>query len=405
MTTASLMTLAQARRIAIGAQGLAKGKPGKPVSSRALAKSFEQMQLVQIDSVNVLSRSHYLPFFARLGDYDRDLLNKLSDKHPRKMVEYWAHEASFIQPKHFADIRLWQRRNWFGGETLPDEEEAALAQRILATLEAGRAMTARQVSSRIGQQFEIDRKNWGWNWNPVKQILEKLFIAGEVGVAGRNEQFERRYTPTGRILGPVERSAAPEDREASIHRLIEASARAHGIGSARCFADYFRLPVKPAVAAVRRLVDEGVLEPVAVRGWESELFVHREAARPRTSRARALLSPFDPLVFERSRLLDLFGMHYRIGIYTPAHKRTHGYYVLPFLLRDRIVARTDLKADRSAGRLLVRTAFAEPEAPAGTAVELAAELSLLAQWLGLADVVVEPVGDLAVPLTAALARR
>lgn len=402
---AAPMSLAQARRIAIAAQGLSRGKTGGPVSSRALTKAFEQMQLVQIDSVNVLSRSHYLPFFARLGDYDRELLNRLGNKHPRKMVEYWAHEASFVQPKHFADIRLWQRRSWFGNISLPAEAEAALVRRVLDTLEAGRAMTARQVSSRIGYQSEIERKDWGWNWNPVKQILEKLFVSGEVGVAGRNEQFERRYTPAGRILEPAQRAVEPADREASIYRLIEASARAHGIGTVRCFADYFRLPAKPAAAAVRSLVEAGVLEPVAVLGWDAPLFVHQEAARPRFSRARALLSPFDPLVFERRRLSDLFGMHYRIGIYTPAHKRTHGYYVLPFLLRDRIVARTDLKADRASGRLVVRTAFAEADAPADTAVELAAELRLMTQWLGLETVLVEPVGDLAAPLAEALAAR
>lgn len=401
--TASPMTLAQARRIAIGAQGLAKGKPDKAAGSRSLAKTFEQLQLVQIDSVNVLSRSHYLPFFARLGNYDRELLNKLSSKHPRKMVEYWAHEASFIQPQHFSDIKIWQRRKWFGENLLAADEEVALAQQVMSALAAGRAMTARQVSSRIGHENETDRVNWGWNWNPVKQVLERLFIAGEVGVAGRNEQFERRYMPTGRILPTGQHDAA--DREESLYRLIEASAKAHGIGTVRCFADYFRLPAKAAATAVQRLVDEGVLEPVAVRGWDAQLFVHREAARPRVSRARALLSPFDSLVFERRRLLELFGMHYRIGIYTPSHKRTHGYYVLPFLLRDRIVARTDLKADRAAGRLLVRTAFAEPEAPEDTAVELAAELRALADWLGLGEIDVEQVGDLAPKLTQAVARQ
>ena len=189
-----------------------------------------------------------------------------------------------------------------------------------------------------------------------------------------------------------------------MYRLIEASARAHGIGTVGCFADYFRLPVKAASRAVQRLVDDGVLEPVTVRGWPAKLFVHQEAARPRKSRAQALLSPFDSLVFERRRLLELFDMHYRIGIYTPAEKRTHGYYVLPFLLGEQIVARTDLKADRAAGQLRVRTAFAEPGAPLDSAQELAAELLLMAQWLGLDDVVVEPVGDLAVELRQAIAR-
>lgn len=397
MKTAAPMTLAQARRVAIAAQGLAKGKSATPIGSRGLAKIFEQMQLVQIDSVNVLSRSHYLPFFARLGGYDRGLLDKLSSKHPRKMVEYWAHEASFIQPKHFADVRPWQRRNWFGNNSLAEAEEAVLLRQVMAVLESGRAMTARQVTQRIGHDVKADRDQWGWNWNPVKQVLEKLFIAGEVSVAGRNEQFERRYTPTGRILGAWQ--DIPADREVSMDRLIDASARAHGLGTVRCFADYFRLPLKPAAEAVQRLAEAGVLEPVTVDGWQAPLFLHQEASRPRLSRARALLSPFDPLVFERRRLLELFGMHYRIGIYTPAHKRTHGYYVLPFLLRDRIVARVDLKADRAGSRLLVQAAFTEPEAPADSAAELAQELGQMAQWLGLGSVQVVPVGDLAAKLS------
>lgn len=399
-TASAPMTLAQARRIAIAAQGLIKGKPEVAAGARGIAKVFDQLQLVQIDSVNVLSRSHYLPFFARLGNYDREILNRFSSTHPRKMVEYWAHEASFIKPEHFADMRSWQRRSWFGNNPQQPEQTRELSLKILRVLEAGRAMTARQVSERVGYEKTTDRSNWGWNWNPVKECLERLFIAGDVSVAARNEQFERRYTPTGRIFRSVASDAT--ERTEGIVRLTEAAARAHGIGTVRCFADYFRLPVRDSAVAVAELLDTGVLERVSVRGWDADLFLHHEAAKPRVSRARALLSPFDSLVFERRRLLDLFEMHYRIGIYTPAEKRTHGYYVLPFLLREEIVARVDLKADRAASRLLVRTAFAEPNAPADTATELAAELRLMAQWLELADVVVEPVGNLADKLAAAI---
>lgn len=393
--------MAQARRIAIAAQGLARGKPTGPVSSRAISNTFDRLQLVQIDSVNVLSRSHYLPFFARLGNYDREALNRMAQQHPRKMVEYWAHEASFIKPEHFADLLPWQRRSWVGNNPLGSEQEKTLAPRILALLANARPLTARQVTGRLGQQSQVSKDNWGWNWNPVKQVLEKLFIAGQISVAGRNDQFERRYTLAEKVYREV--SQLPTERQQGLKRLIEASARAHGIGTVRCFADYFRLPVKPSAQAVAELQAEGVLESVQVKGWKSELYLHQEAVRPRQSRARALLSPFDSLVFERRRLLDLFDFHYRIGIYTPAEKRLHGYYVLPFLLRDRLVARVDLKVDRQSGRLLVRTAFAEPDAPGDTASELAAELALMARWLGVEQVVVEELGDLAPALKRAVA--
>ena len=398
--TSAPLSLAQARRIAIAAQGLAKGKPAGPVSARAISNTFERLQLVQIDSVNVLSRSHYLPFFARLGNYDREVLNRMAQIHPRKMVEYWAHEASFIKPAHFADLLPWQRRSWVGNNPLGSELEQALAPRILELLASARPITARQMTKRLGHQSQVVKDNWGWNWNPVKQVLEKLFIAGQISVAGRNEQFERRYTLAERVYREV--SQTPAERHEGLKRLIEASARAHGIGTARCFADYFRLPVKSTAQAVAELQAEGVLEPVRVKGWDAELYLHQEAAKPRLARGRALLSPFDSLVFERRRLLDLFNFHYRIGIYTPAEKRLHGYYVLPFLLGDSLVARVDLKVDRAARRLLVRTAFAEPGAPADTAVELAAELELMATWLDVDQVVVEPVGDLAGALKQAV---
>ena len=200
--------------------------------------------------------------------------------------------------------------------------------------------------------------------------------------------------------------AAPEpDAAAAMDRLIDAAAQAHGIGTVRCFADYFRTPQKDAAVAVRNLVDSGRLQPVTVSGWDRPLYRHVEAKLPRSATGRALLSPFDSLVFERRRLEELFGFHYRIEIYTPEPKRKYGYYVLPFLLRDAIVARVDLKADRAGGRLLARAAHAEPGAPEDTAVELAAELQLMAEWLGLDDVVVSPMGNLAPALAEAVAAR
>jgi uncharacterized protein YcaQ len=396
------LSLEQARRIALAAQGLHKGRPAGPVTSRTVGRTFAQIQLVQIDSVNVLSRSHFLPFFSRLGNYDRTILQRMSGVHPRRMVEYWAHEASYIRPEHYHDLLLWQRRAWVGAGRMDPGQRAAIAARILDTLAKSRPLTASELTARIGHIEERQELNWGWNWNAVKRVLEHLFEEGLVSAAARTEQFERKYTLTPRVLPHLDRNGDP-DPAGALHRLTEAAAQAHGIGSIRCFADYFRTPVKATAQSVEHLVRTGRLEPVKVAGWNRDVYRHVEAVLPRRAVGRALLSPFDSLVFERRRLEELFGFHYRIEIYTPEHKRRFGYYVLPFLLRDRIVARVDLKADRAGGKLLARSAFAEPEAPADTAVELAAELALMAQWLGLGEVEVQPTGDLALDLAKAVA--
>ena len=400
--TASL-SLSEARRIALAAQGLAKIRPAGPVTARAVGRTFAQLQLVQIDSVNVVARSHYLPFFSRLGDYDPGILHTMAGRKPRRMMEYWAHEASFIRPEHFQDLLVWQKRSWVGAHHLEPHVRQDMEDRVLAALSAGRPMTASELTAELGHEEAADRGNWGWNWNIVKRVLEHLFEQGRISAASRTPQFERKYTLTSRVVPDI---AAPSGTaEDSLDRLMDAAAQAHGIGTVRCFSDYFRTPVKAGAESVRRLVQAGRLLPVSVRGWDRETYKHITAKVPRRAEGRALLSPFDSLVFERRRLEELHGFHYRIEIYTPAAKRQFGYYVLPFLLRDGIVARVDLKADRATGRLLVRSAFAELGAPADTAVELAAELELMAGWLRLQDVVVWPVGDLAGDLAQAVADR
>ncbi|UTT68328.1 winged helix DNA-binding domain-containing protein [Arthrobacter sp. DNA4] len=398
------LSLDQARRIALAAQGLHKGRPTGPVTARAVGRTFARLQLVQIDSVNVLVRSHFLPFYSRLGNYDRDILQRMSASHPRRMFEYWAHEASYIRPEHYQDLLLWQKRAWVGASRMDPVLRDEVAARILAVLARSRPMTASELTSRIGHVEEKQADNWGWNWNAVKRVLEHLFEAGLVSAASRTGQFERRYTLTSKVLPDAAAAAGEKDPEAALRRLTDAAAQAHGIGSIRCFADYFRTPVKATALAVEHLVEQGRLEPVTVAGWNRKIFRHVDSLLPRRATGRALLSPFDSLVFERRRLSELFGFHYRIEIYTPEPNRRFGYYVLPFLLRDRIVARVDLKADRAGGRLLARAAFAEPDAPADTAVELAAELKLMGQWLGLPDVEVGPAGDLAARLAQELAR-
>jgi len=398
------LSLDQARRIALAAQGLHKGRPTGPVTARTVGRTFARLQLVQIDSVNVLVRSHFLPFYSRLGNYDRDILQRMSASHPRRMFEYWAHEASYIRPEHYQDLLLWQKRAWVGASRMDPVLRDDVAARILAVLARSRPMTASELTARIGHVEEKQADNWGWNWNAVKRVLEHLFEAGLVSAASRTGQFERRYTLTSKVLPDAAAAAGEKDPEAALRRLTDAAAQAHGIGTIRCFADYFRTPVKATALAVEHLVEQGRLEPVTVAGWNRKIFRHVDSLLPRRATGRALLSPFDSLVFERRRLSELFGFHYRIEIYTPEPNRRFGYYVLPFLLRDRIVARVDLKADRAAGRLLARAAFAEPDAPADTAVELAAELKLMGQWLGLPDVEVGPAGDLAARLAQELAR-
>ncbi|MFJ4207169.1 winged helix-turn-helix domain-containing protein [Paenarthrobacter sp. NPDC089675] len=395
------LSLSQARRIALAAQGLSKARPSGPVTARAVGRTFARLNLVQIDSVNVLARSHYLPFFSRLGNYNPAILQAMAGKSPRKMMEYWAHEASFIRPEHFPDLLLWQKRLWVGAHRMDPTLRLEMEQRIMAALASGPPMTAAELTSKLGHDEVQGRDNWGWNWNVVKRVLEHLFEEGRVSAASRTTQFERKYTLTARVFKGEPLPAT--DADGSMDRLIEAAARAHGVGTIRCFADYFRTPVRAGAASVQRLVHAGRLEPVTVQGWDRETYRHVESKVPRKAEGRALLSPFDSLVFERRRLEELFGFHYRIEIYTPAPKRRFGYYVLPFLLRESIVARVDLKADRANGRLLVRAAHGEPEAPADTAVELAAELQLMAEWLGLVEIVVEPVGDLASPLAEAVA--
>ncbi|SEE98956.1 winged helix-turn-helix domain-containing protein [Ruania alba] len=406
---ARTLTLSQARRIAVAAQLLDRStpRPHRPTMAH-LQRTVDRLGVLQIDSVNVLARAHLLPLQARLGDYDPALLDRATrgtPARPRRLVEYWAHEASYVSPTTYQALR-WRmdspRMRRLDDRLRREHPETMAA--VLEIIAADGPLTAAQVHQRLGHGSG-PKVHWGWNWTVAKEALEAHFARGRVMAAHRTTQFERAYDLPERVLPPAVLTAPVPDRPTAVRTLVETAARAHGVGTARCLADYFRVPVADAQRAIAELVADGVLEEVSVRGWERPVVLHSAARIPRRTRGRALLAPFDPLVFERRRLLELFGMHYRIGIYTPAAQRTHGYYVLPFLLGDRLVARVDLKTDRERGALLVRTVFAEPGALAETADELVAELREMAAWLGVDQVLLDEGirGDLAVPVGRVLA--
>jgi uncharacterized protein YcaQ len=401
MSDPTVLTRAQARRVTLVAQGFRDPRHTVP-TMRTFNRTLARTAVLQIDSVNVVERAHYMPLFSRMGPYDRDLLRRASEGRPRRIVEYWAHVAAFMPVDLWPHMQHRMRRYraeghaWMG---LPERRE--LVTSLLSDIHDRGRSTARDLDDGLPRT----RDSWGWNWSETKKTLEYLFLAGRLAVAGRNSAFERLYDLPERVI-PAEVLDAPEptDREAW-RELVRRAARAHGIATEPCLRDYFRMRPEESRAAVEDLVEAGELLPARIEGWDRPAYLHRDAALPRRVRARALLSPFDPLVWERRRTEQLFGFRYRIEIYTPGPRRVHGYYVLPFLLGERIVARVDLKADRRAATLQVLGAFAEPGAPAETATELAAELLELAGWLGLATVEVAQNGDLAADLAVEVKAR
>jgi uncharacterized protein len=399
------LSLSEARRIALAAQGLADPRPTGRADLRALDRVLRHTGLLQIDSVNVLVRAHYLPVFSRLGPYPMDLVDRAASQPPRRLFEYWGHEASLL-PVEMHPLLRWRmqraKHEAWGGIRRIAEAQPEFVRWVKAEVAALGPVTAGQIEHEAPPR---DREHWGWNWSEVKRALEFLFWSGEVTVAGRRG-FERLYDLPERVLPPKVIGAATPSSADAHRELIRLAARCHGVAIEQDLRDYFRTSAVETRTAIAELVDEGTLVPVRVESWRREAFLYRGARLPRRARGRALLAPFDPVVWERTRTEALFGFRYRIEIYVPPAKRVHGYYVLPFLLGDRLVARVDLKADRKAGVLRVQAAHGEafPEAISASDVpdELADELRLMAKWLSLSDIAVAARGDLAPKLAAIL---
>jgi len=406
------LSAAQARRAALAAQGLTVARPRGRVDVRHVRRALDALGIVQLDSVNVFSRSHYMPLFSRLGPYPRETLDRLSVHQDgidanaradrRELFEYWGHEASLV-PIDMQPLLRWRMARagelaWAGVARV-GREERALVRRVLKLVRERGPIRA----SEVGGPRRVRRPGEMWNWNDGKKALEYLFFAGEVA-AERRVNFERLYDLPERVL-PASILAMPTPGEAEAQReLLLFAARRLGPATEPDLGDYFRLPRADSKARLAELVEAGALVPVAVAGWDVPAYAPPDLYVPRRIRARALLTPFDSLVWARERTERLFGFRYRIEIYVPAAKRVHGYYVLPFLLGDRLVARVDLKSDRQAGVLRVVGAFAEPGIEERVvARELADELGLVSRWLELGGVEVGRKGDLAPALREAVA--
>ncbi|WP_091178704.1 winged helix-turn-helix domain-containing protein [Paramicrobacterium humi] len=399
----STISAAVARRIALAAQGFTRPRPAT-VGTRQFGLVIDRLGVLQIDSVNVFERSHYLPVLARVGPYDKSALDALTHGGKGPFIEWWGHEATFMRRDQLPMWR-WKMKRIRERDLGNPDSWANQNLPLLQWLRDELASTGPIVSSAIEHDANHSRAGW-WEWSAVKRGLETLFRWGDVVSAGRTTSFERRYALPEQVLPTALLDEEPDAADAA-RALVAHAASATGIATASDLADYYRLPADITRAAVRELADEGVLEPVSVAGWGAEgrpapAWLHSGARRPRTVDAAALLSPFDPVVWTRARAERMFGFRYRIEIYTPRHKRVHGYYVLPVLVGDRLVARLDLKNDRQAGVLRVQSAWREPEAPPESVERIASLLEHTADWQGSGTISVGARGDLADELAGVL---
>ncbi|MFM8599838.1 MAG: winged helix-turn-helix domain-containing protein [Mycobacterium sp.] len=402
------LTAVQARRIAVAAQGFAAARPSRPVSRADLRRLIGRIGVLQLDSVSVAVRAHYAPVFSRLGPYDRGILDAAAWAHsaraPRLLIEYWAHEAALMAVADWPLLR-WRMREYVHGRWAVETVRGnpRLVDAVLAAVAELGPSTAGQIEAHLDAGSRRGRGVW-WNRSETKWVAEALFAAGVLATAHR-AGFARHYDLAERVL-PAEVLARRVDEAEAVRELALRAATALGVATEADIRDYYRLRPAQTSAALAALVGAGELNPVQVAGWSAPAYLRAGQPVPRADRGTALLCPFDPLIFCRPRVRRLFGFDYRIEIYTPAAKRRFGYYVWPFLHDGELVARVDLKADRTSGVLRVPGAFAEPGRDrAEVAAALGSELAAMAGWLGLDDVVVEERGDLYRELRASVAAR
>ncbi len=390
------LSSSQARRIALAAQGFGRPAPDA-VGTRQLNLAIDRIGLLQLDSVNVFERSHYLPVFARLGAYDKDLLDRLTFTRRGRYVEYWAHEAALI-PREWWPLFRWRMDGYRAAASGGLLDWATAHRSILDWLRSELAEKGPLAASAVEHDANRRSGPW-WGWSDVKTGLEVLFRWGEVVSAGRM-RFERVYGLAEHLM-PSELLEKDVPEHEAHKTLVEHAARAHGVGTTSDLTDYFRLKKVDVAGLLRELEDEGIVREVTVKGWEGKgrrepAWLHRDSRIPRRIETTALLSPFDPVVWRRERAERMFDFHYRIEIYTPAPKRVFGYYSLPILLDEAIAGRIDLKSDRQARILRVQSAWTEAHADAGHVAErIAPLLRTTASWQGLDAVSVADWGDLA----------
>jgi uncharacterized protein YcaQ len=396
------LTLSEARRIALAAQGFDRPRPSGKVNANHIRGTIRKIGLVQIDYVNVLTPAHYQVLFSRLGSYKKSLFDDLVYRR-REFTEQWAHERSILPVESWPLLRhrmeTHRVRPW-GFEKLLEQQSSYVAW-TLEEIRARGPVRAEDLPEPDGMPRRITDK-WGWGMNLKNQVLEAHFGFGRLAVVERLPDFARVYDLAERVI-PAEHHSRKVEREEAQRELLRQAARSHGVGTAGDLADYYRMPIRETRQRIAELVEAGELSEARVEGWREPAYLHSDARATRKIEAAALLSPFDPVVWHRPRAARLFGFDYRIEIFTPQEKRRWGYYVLPFLLGERLVARVDLKADRGARRLLALAAYleagADPDAVAGA---LAGELWTMAAWLGLDSVFVERHGSFARTLAAAV---
>ena len=375
------LSIADARRIALAAQGFDTARPKTKATQRNVDALISRLGVIQIDSVNVLVRSQELPLFARLGNHNRNAIPRATQQ--QKLFEYWGHEAAHL-PVDLHPLFRWKMdaartgRVTHWGLTSFYEENKAFVKRTLKHVEKHGPTTSRELSTRT------EKKGTWWDWDEAKVALEYLFLTGELMSRGRGTDFARIYDTPERVL-PQQIFDAPTPSEHDARKqLLIRSTIAQGVATASDLADYYRQKLATVKPLIDELLEEGELRAVEVEGWMEKAFVHHKAKLPKELHATALLSPFDSLVWCRPRNERLFNFHYRIEIYTPKEKRKFGYYVLPFMMNGEMVGRVDMKADRSSGVLRAQRVHTEKGVKRSSINEaLTAELAVMATWLGL----------------------